>query len=295
MDRVIVVGEVMVELAFTGPETARVGYAGDTFNTAVYLARLGRRCAYATAIGKGDRFSCAILARMAEEGIDVDLVVEADGRLPGLYAIERDERGERSFHYWRGEAPARDYLRLVDRDRLGAAIGGSTLTYLSGVTQAVIGEAGREALAPLLARTPAVAFDVNYRPPLWPSASAARAGADALAPSCRFVFVGEDEAAALYAGEDPTGAWAAAGAEVVYRAQDRSLRIVTPEGVSAFPPEPPGKVLDTTGAGDAFNGGYLAARLDGRPIEAAVRAARALAAVVIAHPGAIVPREAMPA
>ncbi len=54
-------------------------------------------------------------------------------------------------------------------------------------------------------------------------------------------------------------------------------------------------VVDTTAAGDSFAAAYIAARLAGAdPIEAA-RAGHRLAGVVVCHPGAIIPREAMPA
>src|SRR5438552_717689 len=109
MAGVVALGECMVELGLTGQSTALVGYAGDTFNTAVYLRRLGLPTVYGTALGGGDPFSAAILDRMDQEGLSRELVVEAEHRLPGLYAISRDARGERSFYYWRGEAPARDY------------------------------------------------------------------------------------------------------------------------------------------------------------------------------------------
>src|SRR5436190_24138566 len=96
----VVIGECMGELSLEGGQAA-VGYAGDTFNTAIYLARLGLPVAYATAVGKGDPFSEGILALMAREGVRRELVVEVAGRLTGLYAIQRDARGERSFHYGR--------------------------------------------------------------------------------------------------------------------------------------------------------------------------------------------------
>src|SRR5258708_21697261 len=86
MAGVISLGECMVELSLTGPGAAQVGYAGDTFNTAVYLRRLGLPTAYGTGLGAGDPFSRAILERMAEEGLSRELVVEAEGRLPRLYA-----------------------------------------------------------------------------------------------------------------------------------------------------------------------------------------------------------------
>src|SRR4051812_13476183 len=122
MHKALVIGECMVELGLEGAGLAALGYAGDTFNTAVYLSRLGVPTAYATALGRGDPFSGAILELMTAEGLDAALVIEAPGRLPGLYAIQRDARGERSFFYWRDQAPARDYMSLVDPGRLQAAM-----------------------------------------------------------------------------------------------------------------------------------------------------------------------------
>ena len=48
-------------------------------------------------------------------------------------------------------------------------------------------------------------------------------------------------------------------------------------------------VVDTSGAGDSFNGAYLAARLKGRTPSEAAREGLALAAKVVAQPGAIIP------
>lgn len=88
-------GEVMAELADLGAEQVRVGVGGDTFNTAVYLARLGTPVRYATALGQ-DPFSERIRKRMALEGVDAELVATSSDRNCGLYAIEVDETGERA-------------------------------------------------------------------------------------------------------------------------------------------------------------------------------------------------------
>ena len=300
MAGVIALGECMVELSLGGPAVAAVGYAGDTFNTAVYLSRLGLPTAYATAIGAGDPFSAGILELMAAEGISRELVVESQGRVPGLYAIQRDAAGERSFFYWRGEAPARDYLQLVDLPKLEAALGGADLVYLSAISLAVIGVAGRAALLPMLTKAAASgvagAFDTNYRPRLWPRAAAGRAAIGAVLSLCRYLSLSTADVEAFHGGSAATIAKESAdrGCEVVLRDEDRTINVYADGAVAVFPAEPVERAVDTTGAGDSFNAGYLAARLGGASVAEAVAKARALAAVVVRHPGAIIPADQMP-
>src|SRR4029077_1148259 len=105
--QVVAIGEVMVELSRGTDGRFAAGCGGDTFNTAIYLARAGLDVAYATALGD-DPYSETIVAMAKSEGIKTDLMLRVPGRLPGLYMIETDAKGERRFRYWRGEAPARD-------------------------------------------------------------------------------------------------------------------------------------------------------------------------------------------
>lgn len=302
MARITVLGECMVEMSPDGQSDDgapryRMGFAGDTFNTAVYMARLGDEVAYCTALGQGDPFSEGVLAAMRREGLDTRLVREASNRLPGLYAIVLDASGERKFHYWRERAPIRDLFSQHTADQLIEAAKASDLVYLSGVTLAVIGDIGRARLKDILAYVHslgvAVALDFNYRPALWPSPEAARDALDGVTPSCRYISLSSEDSRPLYGreAEDLAAQWAALGAEVVARDESHAVNVHRPEGCTVTSAPERVKALDTTGAGDSFNAAYLSARMAGMPIETAVARAHRLAAIVVRCRGAIAPHE----
>jgi 2-dehydro-3-deoxygluconokinase len=188
----------------------------------------------------------------------------------------------------------------VDLDMLAATMAGADLVYLSAISLAVVGEAGRAVLAPILARAAAsgvaVAFDTNYRGRLWPSAEVGRAAVEEVLPHCRYLSLSTADVEAFHGGSAAAIAErsAARGCEVVLREDDRTIRVYALGGVTTFPAEPAVPTVDTTGAGDSFNAAYLAARLSGVAVAGAVARGRALAAAVVQHPGAIIPAEAMP-
>ena len=102
--RVASIGECMIEIAVKPGGDAQLASGGDTLNTAVYLARQGVAVDYVTALGD-DPYSDEMLARWQAEGVGTGLVPRLPGRVPGLYMIRTDDRGERTFHYWRDRAP----------------------------------------------------------------------------------------------------------------------------------------------------------------------------------------------
>ena len=297
---VISIGECMVELA-RGPD-GRFGQAfgGDTFNTAVYLARCGVPVAYATALGD-DPYSVGILGLARDEGIATDLVHIAPGRMPGLYLIETNRQGERTFHYWRERSPARDLFDGPAAPKVAAAMQTAKLVVFSGITLSLYGDAAldRFAVAIASARTAGarIAMDGNYRPRGWAGDLArARRTMERFWRLADIALPTFDDEAALWGDADPTATidrLAALGVPEIVAKQgaDGALCRMGSEMV-AVPVPAFVKPVDTSAAGDSFNAAYLAARLGGAEPGAAALAGHCLAAIVIQHRGAIAPREA---
>lgn len=297
---IVAIGECMVEVS-DRPEQCRIGFGGDTLNTALYLARLGMAVEYVTVLGD-DPYSDAMLEAWGAEGIGTRFVGRAAGRMPGLYAIRTDARGERRFYYWRDRSPARELLSPPHADAVAAALAKAGLVYLSGITVSILDQGQRRALLSLLERArergASIAFDPNYRPAGWPEAASARTWFDAFYRTSTHALPSLDDERALGPGltaQDLAASLRALGvAEVVVKEGERGCWVATAERVEHVPVPGGFACIDATAAGDSFNAGYLAARLGGAVPAAAARTAHRLAGAVVAHPGAIIPRDAMP-
>jgi 2-dehydro-3-deoxygluconokinase len=297
----------MIELAPPVPGAPRasdwrMGFAGDTANVAVYAARAGVDVAYLSALGS-DPYSAELRAFLTGEGVDCSLVLTHPTRVPGLYAIRTDDRGERSFTYWREQSAARDFFALPDAPAALAEAERARMLYLSGITLSLFDEAGRAQVVALAEAVRAgggeVVFDGNYRPRGWADPAAARAAFAAIAPHCSIVLPTFEDEVALHGDDDPQDTaerWHDAGAQlVVVKMGDAGALLSQAGAPPRLIPCPERKAArDTTGAGDSFNAAFLSALLVGAAPEAAVHAGHRLAGEVVMHPGAIMPLEAIP-
>ncbi|SDN40970.1 2-dehydro-3-deoxygluconokinase [Methylobacterium phyllostachyos] len=300
--RIACIGECMVELSEQSDGSLARGFGGDTLNTALYLARLGVAVDYVTALGD-DVWSDEMAAAWGREGIGLGRVRRLPGRMPGLYIIRTDAAGERSFHYWRDQAAARDLFAEPGAAETRAALAAYDLVYLSGISLSLYGEAGRaalfETLAALRGRGGRVAFDTNYRPRGWPVREVARAAFRTALAQADLIFASVEDLDWLFGDAGDGEVLRHRGrAEIVLKAStgpEPVARVLHSTSDTVVPAEPAARVVDTTAAGDSFAAGYLAARIAGQAPEAAATRAHRLAGTVIGHRGAVIPRDAMPA
>lgn len=301
--RFLAIGECMVELTHKSDRDLRLSFGGDTYNTALYLARSTAQeevgVDYLTLAGD-DHYSDLMSAGMQEEGIGTHLVGRVAGAHPGLYLVRTDDEGERSFTYYRSQSPAR---RLFDDEHTPTEdLSGHDVLYLSAVTLQLLTARARQHLWTLLeearGKGAQVVFDSNYRPAGWPGPEEARVAVSAtyeLSTTALSTF--EDEQALFGdASPDETVRRLREGGveEVVVKDGSRGCVVGVDGDPVHVPTSPVEKVVDSTAAGDSFNAGYLAGRFRGASMVEAARHGHVLAAKVIAHPGAVVEDPSLP-
>ncbi|MEM9386922.1 MAG: sugar kinase [Pseudomonadota bacterium] len=306
MARVTVFGEPLLELASTASGgvlgAARLGVAGDTLNTAVYLARLGHSVNYVTALGH-DTYSAAIIERLDGEGVHTHHIVRHPSRVPGLYAIRTDTAGERFFTYWRDQSAAREFFTLGDATTAIGVAYASDLFYFSGISMAILSPEQRAQLFEVArscrARGVDVAFDGNYRPYGWQSADQARDCLTRVGEVASIVLPTSEDDDQLFGHTTPlthAQRWRTFGAELVAVKHGPNGAYVVADAIEPthVPVDQVIQPLDTTGAGDSFNAAFLAGVLNGRSVTEAAAMGNRLAARVIQHRGALIPTGEMP-
>jgi 2-dehydro-3-deoxygluconokinase len=225
--------------------------------------------------------------------------------MPGLYFIETDDHGERTFWYWRNDAAARFWLDSAQADAICQQLAHYDYLYLSGISLAILPATSREKLMTLLSACRQnggkVIFDNNYRARLWADKTSAQQAYAEMLRHTDMAFLTLDDEDLLW-GEQPLDAviarTRAAGVQeiAIKRGADSCLVAVGDEPLRevAAIKLAKEKVIDTTAAGDSFSAGYLAVRLAGGSAEDAAARGHLTASTVIQYRGAIIPLSAMP-
>jgi 2-dehydro-3-deoxygluconokinase len=293
---VAAIGECMLELSGRSGDSWRMGFAGDTFNTLWALHALSgeRPATYISAFGD-DPFSRDQIDFLADHGIDIGASPIIAGARPGLYAITLTG-AERSFTYWRNDAAARQLA--ADPSALEESLKNQSIVYFSGITLAILDAPAREVLLAAIAAARVagslIAFDPNYRSRLWPSLAVAQAAvSQALAVTDIALPTFPDEQM-LFGDAEPTATGARLAKtvnEIVVKNGEAPALVIADRRQKQVPAIHVATPVDTTGAGDSFNGGYLAARLAGHAPAEAARRAHQVAATVVQVRGALAPFE----
>ncbi|SPF78004.1 sugar kinase [Pseudoprimorskyibacter insulae] len=291
----LALGECMIEIAPATDGLCRMGYAGDTFNTAWYARRLlgeDWTVAYGTCVGT-DAASDGMLGFIAGEGVDTSAIRRVSDRTVGLYTIALKD-GERSFSYWRGQSAAKT---MADNEAwLEATLTGRDVIHFSGITLAILAPDARQRFCAAVAKARAngafVSFDTNLRPRLWESEQAMKDGLTLGASVADCVLPSFDEEEALFGDATPEATierYRKGGATVI-AVKNGGGDVTVWSAETGIETTQTLKVtqVDSTAAGDSFGAGFLCALRTGAPPKIAAQQACALAAQVIQHKGAIV-------
>jgi len=308
MNKIVLMGECMIEL-LQNKQTGQIAgqsFAGDVYNSAVYLKRLFPNIdtQLLTAIGT-DSMSDAMLSTFSSEGLNNPLVFRDAERLPGIYLVQTDDQGERSFLYWRESAAARQVMQFVD----GSAalnLGAGDVFFFTGISLAILEKSHREKFWSLVndlkQQGVKIAFDLNYRARLWSTLEDAQQQFANAYRVADILIPGVDDFQQMYPSlcndaMEPVHTVIEffreyEYTELVIKNGEKNIIVMTPDESHEIDVQPVTNVVDTTSAGDSFNGAYLGARIVGKSLPDATRLAASVAGEVIQHPGAIVPKEA---
>jgi len=287
----------MIELLHEG-DNFRQGFGGDTLNTAVYLSRLttgkGVNVSYVTALGQ-DKISQKMIDSWNTEGVNTQFVQRSATKQPGLYMVETDATGERSFIYWRNDAAAKYWLETASVELIEQLVAQDAI-YLSGISLAILSPESREKLYDLLGRCKAaggkIYFDNNYRPLLWNSTEEAAESFKRVLSVTDTGLLTFDDEQALFGDVDIE--------ECIKRSRDLGVQeivikrgggeclIVTADERISVPATKVTNVVDTTAAGDSFAAGYMAKRVLGATSEVSAKKGHQIAGTVIQHKGALI-------
>lgn len=304
---ILFIGEAMLELSSNTQEnmqdTLKKSFAGDVYNTSVYIKRAfpNNEISFMSGLGQ-EPLSLEFEKTVVSEGIDTSYIAHSAHKHMGIYMVLNDEHGERSFIYWRNNSAAKQMMSLLDSAKQNAALEQFQHIFFSGITLAILDSAERGTFWRFIndakQRGISIIFDPNYRPSLWNSPEAAKQQFALAYAASDWLLPGMDDFKALYDIHSIDECIAFCRpfdfTEVLIKQGGDPVHLICRENnteqTQSFAIERSKNVVDTTSAGDAFNGIYIGARIEGKSPAEAVKLANYAAMKVIETQGAIMPK-----
>jgi 2-dehydro-3-deoxygluconokinase len=290
MSDVLGIGEALVELNQPTEGAPFVqGFGGDTSNAVIAAARLGADAAYFTAVG-ADPFGRALVELWRREGVDASRIVVNSGAHTGIYFVSHGPEGH-EFSYMRAGSAA---SRISESDVPDGRIRAAKVLHVSGISQAISSSAADAVFAAIdIAREAKrfVSYDPNLRLKLWPLRRARAIIHEAMA-LCDIALPGRDDAEALTGRTDPDGIvdfYLRLGARIVVLKLGKAGALVATTRRRERIDARVVKAVDATGAGDCFDGAFLAEYVRSGDPFAAARFANVAAALSTTGYGAVAP------
>lgn len=289
---VLALGEAMIEfnqVHAENPYTWLQGFGGDTSNMAIAAARLGVRSGYVTRVGN-DAFGGRLIDLWTQERVSIDGVAIDEGAPTGVYFVSHDASGH-AFSYLRAGSAA---SRMTPASLPLAAIRATRVLHLSAISQAISASACDACFAAIDAARAAgarISYDTNLRLALWPLVRA-RAIVRETLRFADWALPGQDDARHLLGTEDPVrivGACHELGSRVVVLKLGRAGCVVSDGKRREAIVGQRVAAVDATGAGDCFDGAFIARIAAGDDVFAAARFANAAAALATMGYGAVAP------
>lgn len=295
--QVLCIGECMMELQFHNPNSQGLAYGGDAYNTAYAIKQCSTTDSsvnFVSALGDDD-FSQDMIKGWRSQGIATEHVEITKNRLPGLYISKTDDSGERTFSYWRQESAARDFFQSERFQRFLERVDIPQYLYFSGISLAIMSPANRECFLHQTALWREsgcqLVFDSNFREKLWSSINDAKYWIEAAWKVTHIGLPTLVDEQMLFGVESPEQAieklrnfGVFAGAVKLGKAGCIAFERTIP---SIAIDAPTVKSIDTTGAGDAFNGAFLGNYIANGNCEQAARAGVVYASETVQRFGAI--------
>ena len=288
MKKLLAIGEIMMEMADIGDNLYKMSFAGDTFNVAHYMNIVSGgtyNASYLTAIGEDDA-SQLCLEFMERHGVSTSHIIKDTKRTIGLFTLSNDEKGEKRYGYWRGQAAAR-FMFAKPRK-----LDGFDYIYLSGITAAITDYKDNLILSLRQSKSKGskIVYDVNYRKLLW-DADEARHFFNQIIDFVDIVKISDEELEVLYPSKDirafamkyPEIEWVLTSAFTKAEVWKGGKKIAIKEF------SPVEKVIDSSAAGDGFIATYLYSKIAGYTPQQSVARAHAIASQIVCFKGSIVP------